>query len=175
MRNLLKVALAVELAMLPACSEPDERAYISALEARIGLLDRRLAAAETRIGVANGVRSATLIVSEKDFGFLPSDVGSLALSVQNVEPYADGSRVSLRVGNTSSATITELGLKLQWGPTGPDGKPDFTASHDGEREFVNILPSSWNMRTINLPGTPPNKLGWIDLRSPDVKGISLRR
>ena len=58
------------------------------------------------------------------YSIVKSDLGILTVSIQNIVPYANGSKVTLQFGNLSSATIDGLKATLEWGAVDEKDVPD---------------------------------------------------
>jgi flagellin-like hook-associated protein FlgL len=110
------------------------------------------------------------------FSRLDTSVGSFAVSLQEVGPYADGVKLRFHVGNLTTATINGATFKVQWGPRMPEMAAEDSFTRYGERykEWRKALrekeitvtkdlkPGTWNNVTIMLPAKP-NELGHIRL------------
>ena len=105
-----------------------------------------------------------------DQGFFPvhTSIGFFAVSVEDVQSFADGARVRLQIGNLTSATINGAKVKAKWGERVPkDAKRFGEWSKSLQEKEVSIMnglrPGSWTNFTLTLPGTPPGKLGYLDI------------
>lgn len=60
--------------------------------------------------------AVTFNLKQGEEGFKPFDspAGKLLLSVRDVQPHLDGYKVALDIGNTTSATLTNLKIKVYW-------------------------------------------------------------
>jgi len=118
----------------------------------------------------------------KGFSRLDTPVGSFAVSIEDVKPYADGVRVRLHVGNLTTATVNGGTFKVKWGPRMPSLKDKDGATHylqwhknlkEKEISFTEKLRSgTWNIVNLTLPGIPPQQFGYLELTM-DTKEISL--
>lgn len=189
-------SLAVFAALIVCgCSNSADSSRISVLEARVNSLETRLTTSDEQIRFLNDAndKQATQLVNLKfDTGvnwvdFDPADtdgymnvrtkIGTLLLSIDRVEPIADGSKVILRVGNPTSATLLGLELQTRYGSRW-DQKADYNQWQSGlaakEVSIADTLfPSSWNYVSFALPGVKPDQLGHISLAARTDR-ISLR-
>lgn len=62
-----------------------------------------------------------------DFGLLRTDVGTFLISIDDVEPYLEGYKLKLKIGNITSATYGQFKLSIEWGPKRPTGVEQVTA------------------------------------------------
>jgi hypothetical protein len=105
-----------------------------------------------------------------------SDLGVLTVSIANIAPYANGSKVTLQFGNLSAATIDGLKAKLEWGSVDKNGRPNNENAKSRDVSFNEPLMSgSWTNSNIVLEGVPPQALGFIRLRDVGHHGVKLRR
>lgn len=111
---------------------------------------------------------------------LNSNNGTFLVLVSNVEKYLNGYKLTLSIGNTSSATYNGFELTLKWGQQLPPGLPDLktferwlnslktrTQSYTQE-----LRPASWNKVEMILLPAAANELGYLEL-SMQTNSISL--
>jgi Protein of unknown function (DUF3251) len=94
----------------------------------------------------------------KKFRQLDTNLGFVLVSIQQVEPYLDGFKVTLDIGNPLALEYRGFILESEWGERGK--------STDGKLKtsFTNTLkPGSWNRIDLILPQTPPDKFGYLSL------------
>jgi hypothetical protein len=103
-------------------------------------------------------------------------LGTLTISLVDVKPYANGSKVTLTFGNPLAATIEGLKAKIEWGSVGVDGMPDNKKLEIPRRDFQGKVPS-WSMTKADvvLEGLPPTTLGFVRVRDVGHQGILLNR
>jgi hypothetical protein len=99
----------------------------------------------------------------------------ITVSLEDVREYANGSRVALDIGNTSTANITGLSATIEWGEV-KDGSPVNETAHRREVKFTETIRSGrWTRVTVSLDGVPPKNLGFVRLREVSHDSISLPR
>lgn len=82
--------------------------------------------------------------------------------MESVQSYGNGSKVTLKFGNLTSASLKNLKAKLEWGNINSKGDPDFSNKHSREIYFVeNFKPGSWTSSSIVLEGVKPADLGYV--------------
>lgn len=102
------------------------------------------------------------------------DLGALTVSFANVEPYANGSRITLKFGNPLSASINGLQAKIEYGEVDEKGTPKNEEAKSKEISISETLNGgSWTSVPIVLEGIPTDKLGFVRLRDVKHSGISL--
>jgi nitrous oxide reductase len=67
----------------------------------------------------NRFETATFDFGEKGYSRLDCESGFFLVVVEDVKPFANGVRVSLRIGNPLSATFRNFTVKAKWGKTMP--------------------------------------------------------
>lgn len=167
MRQFLPI---VWLAMLGGCqsgsaSPPDYGSDIEELKSRVDGLEqfREMQISESR-------KLVMLKPSEKGFGALATDIGTVAVAIKDVKPYADGTRLILQIGNPTSATITSFSADFEWGSAGDEN----SGKHADSREFKRPLESgSWNILQLDFAEVPPTKFGFVTIYNFVPRSITL--
>jgi hypothetical protein len=103
-------------------------------------------------------------------------MGAITVSLDDVQPYANGSKVRLRFGNLTSASLTSAKAKIEWGSVDAKGSPKNEEARSKKLDFIKpLLPGMWNDVEVILDGVPPTDLGFIRVREFSNGSISLRR
>lgn len=100
------------------------------------------------------------------FGFAKTDIGSLAFSLQDVKPFADGSRIKVQIGNPTTARIASLKAKVAYGNDSIIRELDHTVLSE-------LRPASWTTVTIDLAGVKPTELSFVSFDSVSADQIIL--
>jgi hypothetical protein len=121
----------------------------------------------------NKWKSAEFDPTDEGFHRIDSDVASFAVSIGNLQPYGDGSKLTVKIGNPSAATFSNSKLNVKYGPRYPDvDDPKFAEkfaefeSKVRTKEIVltkNVAGGSWNPNQIILPGIKPDALGYVEI------------
>lgn len=167
------------LVFLTACARPapDQSEQIADLKSELQEMQERIQQIEAynRV-VATQVdpeKVAFLTPSDSGFQSIASDVGILTVQITNVEPYANGSKVTLKFGNPHAATILGLKAVLDWGKM-PAGVPDNAGAKSKDFNTVQALESGeWTDLQVVLEGLPPSELGFVRVRSLTTSGLRL--
>jgi hypothetical protein len=64
--------------------------------------------------------TTTLDPSEKGFGCLNTDTGKFLLACDDVQPYLDGQKLKVRIGNPNAASYSGFTLNVKWGQKEPE-------------------------------------------------------
>ncbi len=150
---------------------------ISQLRTHVLLLDRRVYTNEKRFDRYSTAEFDP--TSAEGFVRLDTALGSLAISLQDVMPFADGTQVQFHIANLSAATITAASYGLAWGPRKPKmpevGSPEFqdyltrTAEWQEKIQYKvgripkKLKPGVWTKVAIKLPETRPEGLGYLSI------------
>ena len=160
-RSLVSLHL---LTALSACyAKGDDR--IKALEDRIDRLEKS-------IGQHDAV---TLKPGMTGYSLLATDLGKVAVAIANVQPFANGSRISLDFGNPTSARLTGMKARIEWGANDSRGLPVVGGNVQSLAFTANEpLPAgSWRQYQIDLPNVPPTQLGWVRVSAFDSGTVDL--
>jgi len=159
----------------------------TAQDAKIDSLYKQLEAAETRhsqtseqvlllMMAAENAKQALLTPGDDGFYPVVSDIGLLTVALKDVKPYASGSKITLKIGNPHSATVTSITYVVEWGKATADGLIETSSSKT--KEFNSIQPlkaGSWSTNEIVLDGIPPSDLGYVRVSHFQTSGISLSK
>jgi Protein of unknown function (DUF3251) len=165
---------------------------IDELKSQVALLQTRLKASETasselgtrvfKLEMAqNAHDSVVLDLTSRKFERLDTDTGMFLVSVEDASPYLDGYRVTLSIGNPSSATYRGFVLHAKWNSSYDWAKYEeasFQKWQKAERtkddSFTEFLePGKWNKVDLLLPSTSGTQLGYF-LLSMETNSLSLR-
>jgi hypothetical protein len=170
----------VAAAQAPSKEIAELKNQISALKAKIAVLEtnrqeiyRRLSNAEF---ASSRYRTATLDLASKNYQRLDTDMGSFMVAAESVEPYLDGYKVVLSIGNPMLATFNGFKLRVEWATSitkAADYETWEKTRQQKEISFTEPLqPGRWNQVELLLPSTKPDQLGYFNL-SLDISTISL--
>lgn len=194
---ILAVAFTSLVALTSGCTQerPAQTAALNKAQAEIKALQARvktLASAEKTdaeklldMRIQGNMRRAMYT----DVDFDPADrafervdasygLGSFAIAIRNVAPYADGVRITLNIGNPSMATYDGLKLKLRYGERLQKG--DYRGFFNSQKTRQvsipsEILPGRWNSVHVILPQISPQKFGFFEIIRLATNKISFYR
>jgi len=130
--------------------------------------------------------SEALFDASESSGFsrVDSTSGFFLVSLKNVEPYLDGYKLTLNVGNPLSATYESLKFNVIWGKklNSADSLTDANAYSKWEKTLRNkevtiadkLQPGAWNKVTLVLSPAKSDELGHIKIRL-NAGQVSLRK
>lgn len=148
---------------------------IVVLEKKVDELERKISNVEFRMEMKQWESIAYLTPGSDGYNVIKMDLGTLTVSISNVQPYANGSKVSLIFGNLTSATIDGIKAKIEWGSVDEKGMP---INKDAKSREISptdqLLPGNWNKVDLVLEGVPPSSLGFIRIRDLGHRAIRLR-
>lgn len=149
------------------------KTHVSTLQKRIADLEQ-----ENRINelLNSGATVAYLTPGADGYSTVQTDFGKITVSLENVQPYANGSRVTLQFGNISSATLTGVKATIEWGKVAAKGGPDTESQRSREVTFTpSFRAGSWTNIPVVLDGIPSTELGFVRVKDVTNRGISLSR
>ena len=170
--------------MLLAC---DDKKQVTALEKHATDLDTEVKALKTTIEALQRDRSwdrllrdvestAFLTPGTDGYATIATDLGRITVKLANVQPYANGTRVTLELGNPLNATIDGTKATIEWGSVDQKGSPKNDTARSREVKFAESLrPGAWTNVQIVLEGVPPNDLGFVRIKEMTHSGIKLLR
>ncbi len=177
--------------LLTSCGQdsrvPPLETQVTKLESQVNNLDSKVTTLEAEVKQLNEQISMSKVFKDIEgiafmtpgtdgYSIIKSDLGSLTVSLTNIQPYANGSKVTLQFGNLTAATIDGLKTTLEWGSLDKDGLPNNQEAKSREVIFNESLPSgSWTNSQVVLEGIPPIELGFVRLRDVGHRGVKLRR
>jgi hypothetical protein len=119
-------------------------------------------------------RIAYLTPGDEGYSTVGFDLGTLTVQLTDVKPYANGSKVTLRFGNTLSSSINGLKATIDWGRVKAGGGPDNDSQKSKDASFVQtIRAGAWTAVSIVLEGVPPTELGFVRVSKVSHTGIRL--
>ncbi|KKC26977.1 DUF3251 domain-containing protein [Sphingomonas sp. SRS2] len=158
------IALLLLLPTLSACNSKTDQ--------RLKAIEDRLAKAETSLGEHKAI---TLRPGDTGYGLIDTDVGRIPVAIAEVQPQAGGSRVVLDFGNPSTARLTGMTAKIEWGGNDSKGLP-LPANGAHMINFAApqpLLPGSWRQYPVDLAGFAPARLGWVRISAFDSGTVDL--
>ena len=148
----------------------------AALKSEIKLLKEELAEVKTKRENHDLVESldriAYLIPGSSVYSPIKFNLGILTVKLADVKPYANGSKVTLTIGNILSASLNGLKAKLDWGKVNNKGVPINESEKSKEVTFAETFhPGRWTGVYVVLEGISPNELGYVRVR--EVKNSAI--
>jgi hypothetical protein len=117
---------------------------------------------------------AYLTPGSQGYSTIGMDLGRLTVQLANVQAYANGIRVTLRFGNSTSATINGVKATLEWGRVDAKGSPINDEARSREVTFDQSLRAgAWTEVHVVLDGVPPQEFGFVRVRDMSHTGIVL--
>ena len=121
-------------------------------------------------------RVAYLTPGAEAYSTVKCDLGVLTIQLADVQPYANGSKVVLRLGNTLSSSIDGLKSTIDWGRVDASGTAINEGAKSKEITFSQTLRGgAWTSVPLVLDGLPPSELGFVRLSKISHTGIRLIR
>src|SRR5688572_15898765 len=91
------------------------KTQVETLLTKVEQLERAARDAQTERLLDNFYDIAYLTPGSDGFSAVRTDIGTITATLTNVEPYANGSRITIRFGNPTSARIASLKATVEYG------------------------------------------------------------
>ncbi|MBI1748057.1 MAG: DUF3251 domain-containing protein [Acidobacteria bacterium] len=183
--NLRTIAIIVAAAgMAPGCADPKA---VAALEKRATDLEAQVTTLKSSVEALERDKSFDKFLKDIDsiayltpgsdgYSTIQTDLGRVTVMLVNVQPYANGTRVTLCFGNLLSAAINGAKATLEWGAVDEKGTPKNDSARSREVKFAESLRAgAWTNVQVVLEGVPPTDLGFVRVKDMTHTGISLIR
>jgi hypothetical protein len=171
--------------LLSACDQiPNSDA---ALKRRLDDTENKLAALQSTVAQFKGNKEWDDLVKDLDkmayltpgaegYSTVRFDLGVLTIQLDDVKPYANGSKVTLRFGNVLSSAIDGLIATIEWGRVNEKGIADNSSAKSKEMTFNQTLQGgAWTETPVVLEGIPPAELGFVRVSKIRHTGIRLQQ
>lgn len=140
-------------------------------------LTKRLDEIEAKTLKIGWEKRAILAPSDTGYTLIMTDVGPMTLQIKGVSPFANGSRVKLRIGNLSSATLSGVETKMQWGPVNGRGMMQYDKAAPESTIPISqrLEAGSWTEADVDLAQIPPAQFGQLIVSDVTAKSIALTK
>jgi hypothetical protein len=161
--------------LLASCSDRALTALdsrVKGLEAKGDAFEKRLAAVEveskatTRMAYDSDLRLKTLedkesLVScaDKGYAFVATELGQLMAACEDLKPFGDGYKLTLRVGNPHQVLLNGLSIKVRYHPKW--GSTPFEIREVSTNVTDRLLPGTWSRITLVLSPARAEDTGMI--------------
>ena len=142
---------------------------------KMGSIEGRLNALDFMIEFLRR-KSVEIDAVTHEYQSIDTNSGRFLIECDNVQPYLDGQKLQLRVGNPNLATYRGFKLKAKWGPRTPkwdsaDALQNASRWDEWKRSLrekeiestADLKPGVWNTVEIVLAPAKPDELGYIEL------------
>ena len=161
-----RLPLAIVVPAILGCQPQTDDATTDRLDA----LSDSLAALSDAVGA-----EVDLTPGDSAYAVLRIDIGSIAVTLDALAPYGSGSRVSMTLGNLTSAGIDGLAATVSWGIPSSDGENSVVQGHSRRVTLSKSLPpGAWTKVSFALDSVPPNQIGFLRLGEASATSIRLR-
>jgi hypothetical protein len=184
-RKLAQCLLVATAACVTGCVDKDS---LKLLEDSLALTQQEVGELKTQVEALQNQQALAEFLQDADrtvyltpgstgYSVIRCDLGFLTVSLDNIQTYANGSRVTLQLGNLTNATINGAKASLEWGRTNEKGLPRLDAASRSREVTINrsLRPGAWTTVPVVLEGVPPSELGFVRVKSITHTGISLLR
>jgi hypothetical protein len=117
-------------------------------------------------------KAVTLNLGDKGFAPLKFNLGIIVVSLENIESYGNGSKVTINFGNIQSATIVGLKATLTWNKV-KGQKTDVLYNEKQISLNKDLLPGRWTKISVILEHLPPKDFEFLSISDLSSTGIKL--
>lgn len=182
-----KFAATCFMVALAGCTSQRDTSSVARMEDEITELRNRVGALESTTSVHSAILDgvsqitnpsdgAEIGVSSDGYTVVPDVTGTtpFLVSFVSAEPVANGSRITLKIGNPLSATVTSSKMQFTYGGA-RDGTKDWSKGlRTQEVTPLKEFPGGeWSTVDVSLPNVRPDQLGYLKLVLMNT-GVSLR-
>ncbi len=158
---------------LTSCSENkndqkeiyDLKNQVSSLQSQVYQLQNDLNRVSNVVYSIHSV-SAGFSPSTKEYSIIRTNNGDFLASLESVNKYADGYKVTFKIGNPSLITYSGVKARVQWGEAEPaDNLTEWLRSLKSQEITIDkpLLPGMWNSITVVLSPATAKETGFISL------------
>ena len=117
---------------------------------------------------------AFISVSEKKFATIKTDIGTITFLVDDMKPYANGTKLKLIIGNPINATLKDVKFSIDYGQV---DEKDLVIDKSEKTKDINLIgelkKGTWNKEELILSGIQPDKLGYVRIHDFSFSSMSL--
>lgn len=94
---------------------------------------------------------ATFNPDNKEFQIIQTSLGMFFIQIDNIQPYGNGYKVFVSIGNPNFATFSNINIKITYGKSDKNGNFDLLSAHNYKTTLLkNLLPGFWNNESFIL-------------------------
>jgi hypothetical protein len=123
--------------------------------------------------------SVTLDPSETSYGIISIPSGTFFIALDKVEPFLDGYRITLKLGNPYVVLFKDIKLKVEWNKRIPSNPSSYEAwvRETRTQEFsdtTDLGVGQWTRFSLVLAATKPDQLGYLNVKL-SIGAVSMGR
>ncbi len=113
--------------------------------------------------------SVTLDPAENGYGIITIDSGTFFISLEKIEPFLNGYKATLKVGNPYAITFTNVKLNVEWNKKFPKDLANYgewvKTKHAQEFSDTTVLPpGKWTLFPVVLSDTKPDEVAYLEVK-----------
>lgn len=175
------------LMVLTACIDKSASVNQTELNEQVRSMEERLSTVESGLVQVQGdlrfeklIRNvnkiAFLKVGESEFLPIETYLGTITFNVEDIQPFANGSKVILVIGNPLNASLGKASFHVDYGTL--DGQGEILEGTEKSKQVTvpnDINRGSWNKVPVVLDGLEASKLGYIRIHDFEASQIILTK
>lgn len=169
MRRVLLCAATFALFPVANCQPtPKANDKVAVLEKQVADLRQQINMMEETIsGIVDHIpfyNQPDIDVSQNGFVRIDSENGIFYVQVHDVEPYLDGVKVHLWVGNPALASYDGFTVRLRWRSRNDRTMDFYSKTHLVVQAFPSsIVAGMWSPIDLVIPGVTPSAIGFVQV------------
>lgn len=172
------ITLLLIMSILGCSKSSPSDAIANNIEKKISDLESKVAKLEQHNEITSLISKiesvAFLKVGETAFQTLKSPIGTLTFAIEDIKPFANGSKVKLSIGNPHNADLVGVSFKIDYGELDENKTPNQNSQKTKEISLSGEIKGGyWNHKEIILDGLSEEKLGFIRIYELEAKSITL--
>lgn len=174
------IRILICIVLVTGCNREAEEIRLKAMEREIESLKNQIEELRRQKAIDDFYKDVDKIayLTPGDIGYsvIRFDLGVLTLSLVDIKPYANGSKITLQIGNPLSASIEGLKVTIEWGKVTKEGSPINEEAKSKEVTLEKTLRSgTFSNVTLVLDGVPPTDFGFVRLKEMTHTSILLSK
>lgn len=175
----LKKQQALINALTRKLTEQETNSGLAAISEKLDKLEAELEKLENeQFGIKfrqNLAKAVALRPGSQGYDYIDTDLGALTFSLDDISPYGYTTKVMLKIGNTVSATLNDVRVDIEYGPT--DDRGAIIVDKKKTKKDVSLgrlKGGSFTKVAVVLEGIKPEEFGLLFMGNVQIGGIALQ-
>lgn len=166
--------------MLSGCSDPSAKtdsvsqADIQEIKTDVEDIQEQVKLLALRLNLQNSFGTSVLLEpSDEGFSVLKTQFGTVTVTMDEIKPHGNSTRINLRFGNATSAALHDVTVKLDWGKADKDGLREAAIGSKEFKVLSPLRPGRWTTEVITLDRVTAQELAFVNVGAFQVGSIHL--
>lgn len=175
---MVRAATLIGLVLLTSCKKPepyDNTLDVLRMQGEVNFLKSRVESLERDAAENRRLSNTVLKRGDEGYALAQSDIGGITVQLKKISDEGGSARVTLQIGNATSATITTTQIYAAWGPADKDGNPDSSVKAHTLSPVIKqpLRPGTWSTVSFPVNGAKAADIGYIRIFSIGANSITL--